>query len=80
MSCLLAVFASLQLDWATMTAGMLGLATSLQHKDGCIPLSVFHKDTTSKLGGLFSRLSLFVLSAKQENYFLSSFGMTRLGK
>ena len=36
-----------------------GYATYLPHKDGGIPLSALPKDTTSKLVGLFSALSLF---------------------
>ena len=56
-------------------------ATCLPHKDGGVPLSVLPKDTTSKFAGLFSTLSLFMLSAKQgscEYHFLKSFGKTRL--
>ena len=58
-----------------------GRATCLPHKGGGIPLGALPKDTTSKLAGLFSTLSLFMLSAKQgscEYHFLKSFGMTRL--
>ena len=76
-------FASLQLDWSTTTGRLLGPTTCLPHKDGDISFSVLLKDTTNKLAGLFSTLSLFVLSAKQgscEYDFLKSFGMTRLGK
>ena len=60
-----------------------GCVTFLPHKDGGIPLSVLPKDTTSKLAGLFSILSLFILSTMQgscEYHFLKSFGMTRHGK
>ena len=56
-------------------------ATCLPHKGGGIPLSALPKDTTSKLAGLFSTLSLFMLSAKQgscEYHFLKFFGITRL--
>ena len=58
-----------------------GRATCLPHKGGGILLSALPKDTTSKLAGLFSPLSLLMLSAKQgscEYHFLKSFGMTRL--
>ena len=58
-----------------------GRATCLPHKGGGIPLSALPKDTTSKLAGLSSTLSLFMLSAKQgscEYHFLKSFSMTRL--
>ena len=47
------LFASLQLDWATITDRLLGPATCLPHKDGTILLSVLPKDATSKLAGLF---------------------------
>ena len=56
-------------------------AICLPHKGRGIPLSALPKDTTSKLAGLFSTLSFFMLSAKQgscEYHFLKSFGMTRL--
>ena len=59
-----------------------GWATCLPHKDGGVPLSALPKGT-SKLAGLFSTLSFFMLSAKQgscEYHFLKSFGMTRLGE
>ena len=36
-----------------------GWATCRPHKDGGVPLSALPKDTTSKLAGLFSTLSLF---------------------
>ena len=36
-----------------------GGATCLPHKGGGVPLSALPKDTTSKLAGLFSTLSLF---------------------
>ena len=58
-----------------------GRVTCQPHKGGGIPLSAFPMDTTSKLAGLFSTVSLFMLSAKQgscEYYFLKSFGKTRL--
>ena len=58
-----------------------GRATCLPHKGRGVPLSALPKDTTSKLAGLFSTLSLFMLSTKQgscEYHFLKSFGMTRL--
>ena len=35
-----------------------GWATCLPHKGGGVPLSALPKDTTSKLAGLFSTLSL----------------------
>ena len=56
-------------------------ATCLPHKDEGIPLTVLPKDTTSKLAGLFSTLSLFMLSAKQGSGkydFFKSFVVTRL--
>ena len=40
-----------------------GPATCLPHKDGGIPLSALPKDTTSKLGGLFSTLPGVVVRA-----------------
>ena len=58
---------------------LLGPPTLLPHEDGGISLRVLPKDTASKLASLFSKLSLFVLSAKQKicgyNFF-ESFGMT----
>ena len=47
------------LTGATTTLKMLVYITCLPHKDGGIPLNVLPKDTTSKLAGLFSTLSLF---------------------
>ena len=44
---------------AITTGRLLGPTTCLPHKDGGIPLSASPKDTTSKLAGLFSTLSLF---------------------
>ena len=44
---------------ATTTVRLLGHTTCLPHKDKGIPLSVLPKNTTSKLAGLFSTLSLF---------------------
>ena len=38
-----------------------GRATCLPHKGGDVPLSAWPKDTTSKLAGLFSTLSLFAV-------------------
>ena len=58
-------------------------ATCWRRKDSGIPLRVLPKDTTSKLAGLFSTLSFFMLSTKQESFeyhFLKYFGMTRLEK
>ena len=37
----------------------VNLLKILKHKDGGVPLNVLPKDTTSKLAGLFSTLSLF---------------------
>ena len=53
-----ALFASLQLDWVTTTGRLLSPTTCLPHEDGGIPLSALPIDTTSKLAGLFSTLSL----------------------
>ena len=53
-----ALFAGLQFNWVTTTGRLLGPATCLPHKDGDNSLNVFPKDTTSKLAGLFSTLSL----------------------
>ena len=44
---------------AARTGRLLGPATCLPHKGGGILLSVLPKNTTSKLFGLFSTLSLF---------------------
>ena len=41
-------------------------ATCLPRKDGGIPLSVLPKDTTSKLAGLFSTLSLLCWMPSKE--------------
>ena len=43
---------------ATTTGRQLGPATCLAHEDGGTLLSFLPKDTTGKLAGLFSRLSL----------------------
>ena len=40
-------------------ATLYGWAACLPHKGGGVPLSALPKDTTSKLAGLFSTLSLF---------------------
>ena len=40
-------------------------AICLPHQDGGIPLSAFPNGTASKLAGLFSTLSLLMLSVKQ---------------
>ena len=42
-------------------------ATCLLHKGGGVPLSVLPKDTTSKLAGLFSTLSLFYVERQAGN-------------
>ena len=58
-----------------------GYATCLPHKDRGVPLSALPKDTTSKLAGLFSTLSFFMLSANQgscEYHFLKSIAFGRL--
>ena len=71
------------LTGATTTGRLLGPTICLPHKDGGgIPLSVLPKNTTSKLGSLFSTLSLFAerQAGNCEYHFLKSFGMTRLGK
>ena len=57
MSFSLALFASLQLDWATTISRLLDPVTYLPHKDEGIPLSVLPKDTASDYAGLFSSLS-----------------------
>ena len=56
--CAHARFSRLQLDRATTTARLLGPTTCLPHENRGSPLSAFPKDTTSKLTGLFSTLSL----------------------
>ena len=45
---------------------LLGLATCLPHKGGCIPLRVLPKDTISKLAGLYSILSLLCRAPSRE--------------
>ena len=55
-----------------------GWATCLPHKGGGVPFNALPKGTTSKLAGLFSTLSLFMLSAKQRSckyQFLKSFDL-----
>ena len=47
-----------------MAGRLLGFTICLTHKDGAMPLSVLLKDT-SKLTGLLSLITPFVLSAKQ---------------
>ena len=59
MSFSLALFISLQLDGAITTGRLLGPAICMPNKDGGISSSVLPKDTTNKLAGLFSTLSLF---------------------
>ena len=56
-------------------------AICLSHQDEGIPLSAFPNGTTSKLAGLFSLLSLLMLSVKQEavNTNFKVIGLTRLG-
>ena len=46
-------------SWAITAGSLLGPTICLPHKDGGIQLSALPKDTTSKLAGLFSTLSLF---------------------
>ena len=53
MSFSLALFASLQLNWATTTVRLLWPSTCLPHRDGGIPLNVLPEDTTKKLAGFF---------------------------
>ena len=57
-----------------------GSTICLPHKDEGISLSFLPKDTTRKLAGLFSTLSLSVKQKSCEYHFLKSFGMIRLGK
>ena len=47
------------LTGATTMSRLLGPTTCLSQKDGDTPLCVLPKDTTSKLAGFFSTLSLF---------------------
>ena len=44
----------------------LAPATCLPHKDGGIPLSALPKDTTRKLAGLFSTISLMCRAPSRE--------------
>ena len=53
--------------WATYNCNPVkyGYATCMPHKDGGVPLSVLHKDTTSKHAGLFSTLLTFFYAERQ---------------
>ena len=77
-----ALFASLQVDWATTLDRLLGPATCLSHEDGGIPLSVFRKNTTSKLAACPSHYSFCdeLEAGKLRIPFLKSFGMACLGE
>ena len=52
--------------WNTAANRLLDLVSCLPHKYGEIPISAFHKYTTSKLAGVFSRPSLRCLTSSRE--------------
>ena len=61
-----ALFACLSSHWATTTSRLLGPTICPPRKNGGVPLNALAKDTTSKLAGLFSTLSLMCWAPSRE--------------
>ena len=57
---------SLSSFWGTTTGRLLTPTTCLPHEDGGIPFSALPKNTTSKLTGLFSTVSLLCRAPSKE--------------